>query len=123
LGRLLIHTFSLLQAASTTGDYGHATQTWTGTGTVTTTGIACRYQPRVEREAATGAVISDYVLYADYASVPASLLAHGAESTHRVSNILDAEGASLDAGPFDVLSIQDQAGSQHHLKLALKRIG
>lgn len=121
LQNLLIHFCSVLQAGSTT-DLGNTVSLWTS-GTTTTTGLACRLQARTERELATGNVISDYVLYALYGAVPASLLVHGAESTHRIINVLDSSGATLDAGPFDVLSVQDQAGSQHHVKLALKRAG
>jgi hypothetical protein len=121
LENLLTHSCSIVQAGSTS-DLGHTVASWTS-GTTTTTGLACRLQARQERELATGNVISDYVLYALYGSVPASLLAHGAEGTHRVTNVLDGAGTTLDAGPFDVRSVQDQAGSQHHVKLVLKRTG
>lgn len=121
LGNLLMQTCTVVQAGSTS-DLGHTVASWTS-GTTSTTGIACRLQPHTERELATGAVISDYVLYALYGSVPTSLLAHGAESTHRITNVLNSAGATLDAGPFDIKSVQDEAGSQHHVKLALKRVG
>lgn len=123
---LLIHSCSMVQAASSTNAYGVPAMSWT-TGATTTSGIACRLMPtplgQMQAEQAGGLVVSEYVLYLLCEDAPASLLAYSAEDTHRITAVLDSDGASVDAGPFDVLRIRDQAGEGHHLRLDLERVG
>lgn len=121
MNNLLTHTCNVIQAGSTT-DLGHTLASWTA-GTTTTTGIACRWQPRVEREMATGAIIATHVLFMLWADAPASLKARGAAKTHRITNVTDRAGNVLDTGPADVVEVQDAAGSEHHLELRLLRAG
>lgn len=119
--RLLIHTCSVVQAGSVSA-YGHSAPDWT-TPTKTTTLIPCRWQPKEERNVATGALLSSHLLMLPYGSAPATLLVHGAESTHRITNIARDCETLLDAGPFDIVAIKDAAGSGHHLELKLLRAG
>ena len=123
---LLTMTCTVVQATTATGSYGQPVPAWSGVGVVTTTGVACRLQPpklqTQTREQPTGAALAEYELYLDYATAPASLLAHGASNTHRITTVARA-GVAVDAGPFDVLAIQDEAGAGHHLRLELRRAG
>jgi len=123
---LLNMTCTVVQAATATGSYGQTVPAWSGAGVVTTTGVACRMEPpgiqTQTRELATGAALVEQILYLDYATAPTSLRAHGASSTHRITAVARA-GVAVDAGPFDVLSIQDGAGAGHHLRLELRRAG
>ena len=125
---LLIHTCSIVQAGSTS-EYGHTLPSWTS-GTTTTAGIACRLMPRptardwqaeLEQTGMAGTVISDFMLFVDWADVPSSLKASGAETTHRVTSVLKG-AVSVDAGPFDISYIRNEAGEDHHFRLALKRV-
>lgn len=123
---LMIHTCTIVQAG-TQDDYGNTMPTWTS-GTTSTTGIACRLSPvalfrQARGEQATGESIADYELWLAYDDAPASLLSFGAADTHRVTDVHDAAGSVIDAGPFDIKFIADAAGQEHHLKLSLKRAG
>lgn len=117
---LLNHTGSIVQAGESDSGYGHTDADWT-TGTVTTE-VRGTLQARTERESVTGAVISTHVWYMQYADAPASLLAHGAEKTHRLTNVKH-NGTVFDAGPFHIVEVQDAAGRFDHLELRLLRSG
>ena len=120
---LMIHTCSVVQAATATDELGQQTTDWTISPT-TTTLIPCRLQPQTERELVTGAVISDHLLWMDRAKAPTSLRSNVVPDTHRITTVAwRGTGSSLDAGPFDVREVQDQAGEGHHLQLKLMRIG
>lgn len=120
--RLLIHTCSVVQAGSVSA-YGHSAPDWT-TPTKTTTLIPCRWQPKEERNVATGALLSSHLMMLPYGSAPATLLVHGAETTHRITNIkLAGSGETIDAGPFDIVAVKDAGGAGHHLELKLLRAG
>ena len=128
IAALLTNTATLLQAGSTT-DYGNPAPSWTS-GTTSTAGIAGRLMPiggqlavELAAEQPSGAVIADYVWYMAYGDAPAALLAFGVTDMFRLTTVCDANGTSLDAGPFDVKAIDDQAGAQHHLRVLLSRIG
>lgn len=120
-GRLLIHTCSVVQAG-TVDSYGVSSPSW-DTPTATTTGIACRNEPDEERELSSGAVLSTHWMIMLYGDAPASLKVHGAERTHRITNLKDLAGVVLDAGPFDVVNVSDAAGAAEHLELKLLRVG
>jgi hypothetical protein len=122
LRNLFRHTATIVQAASATGSYGHTDVSWTS-GTTSTASIAGLLQARAEREQATGAVVSSHVWFMAYEDAPASLLAHGAEKTHRLTTVVNVAGTTIDAGPFDVVEVQDAAGQEHHLELRLMRVG
>lgn len=117
---LLNHTGSIVQAGESDSGYGHTDADWTP-GTVTTE-VRGTLQARTERESATGAVISTHVWYMQYADAPASLLLHGAEKTHRLTNV-KRDGTVFDAGPFHIVEVQDAAGRFDHLELRLLRAG
>jgi hypothetical protein len=121
LAELLTMSCSVVKAAEITGDYGQVDLSWTS-GTTTTAGIACLLQARTERETATGAVISDHVLYMKHSATPATLLVQGAEKTHRVLTVAKG-GVTVDAGPFDITEVQDMAGQNEATRLKLKRVG
>lgn len=122
MDRLLIHTCAIVRAATATS-YGHTTADWT-TPAATTTLVACRWQPKEERNIATGALVSSHLLMLPYDAVPSTLPVHGAETTHRITNIALAEsGTLLDAGPFDIVAVKDAGGAGHHLELKLLRAG
>ena len=115
----LTHTCSIVEYNSTT-DLGHAVTDWTSVK-LTTAGVACLIQPQTLREEATGAVIASHLLFVDYGDVPASLLAHGAERSHRVTTWVHS--GLTDAGPFDVVEVIDAGGQGHHLEIRLLRVG
>ena len=122
---LMIHTCSVLQASTTT-DMGHTIKTWTGAGITTTTGIPCRLQ-RMDmlRNMAvindTGAVIGDFALWMPYDDAPSVLKSYSSEDVVRITNVVDQDGVSIDAGPFFVTEIIDAAGEHQHIKLVLRR--
>lgn len=120
-GRLLIHTCSVVQAGSV-DSYGVSSPSW-DTPAATTNLVPCRNEPDEERETASGAVLSTHWLLMLYADAPASLKVHGAERTHRITNVKDLAGVVLDAGPFDVVNVSDAAGMTEHLELKLLRVG
>lgn len=122
MDRLLIHTCAIVRAATATS-YGHTTADWT-TPAATTTLVACRWQPKEERNVATGALLSSHLMMLPYDLAPATLLVHGAETTHRITNIkLAGSGETIDAGPFDIVAVKDAGGAGHHLELKLLRAG
>jgi len=120
--RLLTHTCTVVQAGSQ-ASYGHTMPDWS-TGTTETKDIPCRLMPTTEYDHATGALISTHALLLDYDSAPASLLVHGAESTHRIAAVTWAvDESDLDAGPFDIREIKDAGGAGRFLTLRLLRVG
>lgn len=120
-GLLLIHTCSVVKSGSV-DSYGVSAASW-DSGTTTTALIACRVMPKEERELATGALLSSHVLIMAYEDAPSSLLAHGAERTHRIADWKRSAGDLVDAGPFDVIGISNAAGHDDHLTLKLLRVG
>lgn len=121
MDRLLIHCCTVVRAGTATS-YGHAAADWT-TPAATTAGLACRWQPKEERNVATGALVSSHLLMLPYDLAPATLLVHGAETTHRITNIARDCETLLDAGPFDIVAVKDAGGAGHHLELKLLRAG
>lgn len=124
---LMVHTCTVERAGTKTGSYGHGGTPDFANPTTTTTGVTCRLRRLTARErietGMAGTVVADYVLDAAVADAPATLRTAGAETTHRVTNVVWRDGgASVDAGPFDVLRVIDAAGEGHHLMLELRRV-
>lgn len=124
---LMIHTCSVVQAGTKTGGYGHTNAADWATPTATTASIPCRLRRLTARErietGMAGTVVADHVLDMAVANAPASIRVAGAETKHRVINVAWRNGgASVDAGPFDVLKVVDAAGEGHHLMLELRRV-
>lgn len=124
---LMVHTCSVVQAGTKTAGYGHTGAMDWANPTATTASIPCRLRRLTARERVeigmSGTVVADHILDVAAASAPASLSAAGAETKHRVTNVAwRANGASIDAGPFDVLKVVDAAGAGHHLMLELRRV-
>lgn len=115
----LTHTCSIVQAGTIT-DLGHTLADWAHPA-ATTTLIPCLIQPSVVREMATGAVLASHRMYVAYADVPASLLIHGAERSHRMTAWV--HNGLTDAGPFDVIEVRDPGGQAHHVEINLLQVG
>jgi len=126
LKSLLIHTCTIQKntpGAGSSSDYGHGTDSWADYAT----GVKCRLMPRpgasgwsAEQVARSteGADMSYHTLFLEYRS---DLMADGAEGTYRITNIQDANGTVIDAGPFDIKLVRNAGGQGHHLELALIR--
>lgn len=126
LDSFMIHRCTVQRGAATAGDYGHSPYTYT-TPAATTTSVPCRLMIMTARErmamGAAGTVISDYALHVPRASLPATMLVLGAETSHRVTSVTDRAGTSVDAGPFEVDRILPSAGGdQGHVILHLRRV-
>ena len=119
----LIHRCSVVKA-SVSSHMGQQILSWV-TGATTTASIKCRWQPvslvSRNRELPTGAMLADFVLWMKYADAPATLRVLGAADTHRITTIATKGGTAIDAGPFDIKSIENAAGASHLLYLVLKR--
>ena len=71
----------------------------------------------------SGTVYGDFWLHIPLDKTPATLLASGAETTHRIENVVDAISlAVIDSGPFDIQAIQKVAGELNHVKLLLRKV-
>lgn len=119
---LLTHTCDVVKAGAA-ANYNQAVTSWTS-GTTTTAEVPCLMQPYVAsslavRELAAGAVIGTHTLVIEMADAPVSLRAVGAERTHRILNW--THDRLTDAGPFEIVEIQDAGGQGHHLELTLRR--
>jgi len=120
--RLLIHTCTVVKSGTQTS-YGHSMPDWS-TGATETKNVPCRLVPTADYDLATGALLSSHMLLLEYDSAPTSLLAHGAESTHRITAVTRAgDGDALDAGQFDIRQIKDAGGAGRVLTLRLLRVG
>ncbi len=86
----------------------------------------CLYHELTEREkeqmGRAGENIRMAYVYILFAQVPDSLKEPSAASSHQVTNILYRRGQLVDAGPFDIESIHQPEGVEHHMRLLLKRI-
>lgn len=117
--------------AATTGTYGHKTTQVLDTGLltpmVTYTINKCYFRPYSDQERAiTGRAdqnIRLYYLYIPSHLVPATLKTQAsAASNHQVRGVYRDDGILVDDGPFDIESVQEAAGQDHHWRLSLKRI-
>lgn len=129
LRSMLVHTCTVVQSSrgtATTGSYGHQSIDFTS-GTTTTTGVRCRLEPMSMDERTNtqmqGTIVGDYNLYIAWESVPNGFLVQQSPALFRITSIVDSRtGASIDAGPFDINQVLNEAGESHHLKVVLKRV-
>ena len=124
---LMIHTCTVVRAGTKTGSYGHAGAPDFATPAATTSEVVCRLRRLSARErietGLAGTVVADYVLDVAITAAPATLCMAGAETTHRITDVLMRNsGVSVDAGPFDVVRVVDAGGEGHHLVMELRRV-
>jgi len=127
---LMTHTCNVVKAGISTGDYGHTTISYTSGQT--TTNVPCRlmqglfivpFTNEQTNNIMSGTVYGDFWLHIPLDKTQATLLASGAETTHRIENVVDAISlAVIDSGPFDIQAIQKVAGELNHVKLLLRKV-
>lgn len=77
---------------------------------------ARRDQSEVVNRFTDAAQVEWYVLFVGYRS---DLMAKGAERLYQVTNIKDAAGNVLHAGPLDIRLVMNAGGQQHHLEVVV----
>lgn len=127
---LMIHTCTIVwanEATGTGGSYGHRVKDYTTMPRATYTGVRCRLRSLNNQEiVAIGRdeeTIQDMMLYIPDALMPESLKEDTASARHEVSNVQTLQGELVKAGPFDVQSIRQIAGEQHHYLIQLRKAG
>lgn len=131
---LMIHTCTLIKgkratSGSTPGSYGHkSVPISTGGRMEVETSYAideCLCRPQSMQEQSTQGKAAEntayFVLYLPWQLVPQELRAQNAAANWQVWDVLDGEGDLIDAGPFDIESIEAPAGRNHHMRLTIRR--
>lgn len=112
---LLIHTCTRQRAAEIQTPDNEIYRDWANADEVQ---LACRYTQNTERygnEQEGFVILTESVLF----------LLPGADVTteDRIANIVDASGATVEPGPFDVLEVNPKynGSSLHHYELGLEK--
>jgi hypothetical protein len=129
LRHLLIHTCDITQATHTSGSsgsYGHDDEDYT-TSEEIAGNVPCLLQAMSVREMVqlgfSGTIVGMYSLYMLPDRMPESLSMSQGSTDHQISNIRTKRGNKLvDAGPFNIQSVIDEAGQGHHFRLMLQRV-
>lgn len=98
-----------------------------------TAGVRCRLmsvsvQQRAELSDSekAGTVVATHIMQMPLAVAPSSLAdldsVPDPAVIHRITNVLDWQGAVYNTGPFDILYVHDPSGEQEALLLLLKRV-
>lgn len=127
---LMTHTCDVVKAGSSSGDYGHTNISYTSGQT--TTNVPCRlmqglfivpFTNEQTNNIMSGTVYGDFWLHIARDKAPSTLLAQGAETNHRIQNVVDKATATvIGAGPFDIQAIETVAGELNHIKLLLRLV-
>lgn len=127
LDGLMIHRCTIVAATIQTASvssYGHKTPSFS-TPLVTYPNVICRLRPlslqEIQSLGRAGQILNDYFLYIPWGLMPLTLRQLDASLTHQVQHITTADGTLVDAGPFDIQSIPNQAGMDHHVRMVIRR--
>lgn len=129
LRNLLIHTCTISQAQrsdGSAGTYGHDDTDYEEPEAVAEK-VPCLLQAlsvqelsRLGMDATLRGVYSLFVLPID---MPDSLTMSAGAADHQISDVRAKRGNKLiDAGPFNITSVIDEAGQGHHYRLTLLRV-
>ena len=126
---LLIHRCDIERATrgTATGDtYGHEEPSYGPPETIAED-VPCLLQPLTITELARMGLMATvqgiYALYLTEVSLPSTLTMTAGLNEHQIVNIRRKRGDQLvDAGPFDITSVADEAGQGHHYRLLLQRV-
>ena len=84
--------------------------------------VPCLLEPLSQREsigpAMEGAVVAQYRVLIAYRSI---LSASNAAATYRVINVEDSSSTVIDAGPLNIVSVENPGNMNHHLELLCTR--
>ncbi len=75
-----------------------------------------RDQAEVVNRFTDAAQVEWYMLFMRYRE---DLIASGAEQTYQITNVQDAQGNMLHAGPLNIRLVMNAAGQQHHLEVVV----
>jgi hypothetical protein len=130
---LMIHSATLVKGqratVPTSSSYGHQSVP-IQTGGKMTPELSihleeCLCRPQSEQEQQTQGKAAEntayYVFYIPGYAIPTGLKAQDAAANWQVCDVYDQDGDLIDAGPFDVESIQVPAGRNHHMRLTIRR--
>lgn len=125
---LLIHRCTIIRASrgtSSSSSYGHSKINF-DMPEVLFQDVLCRFEPLSLEEmtglGTQGRVTGTYWLWLPWESIPPGILAQEKSILHRVTNIKDRRSKRLiDAGPFDIDPLVDEAGASHHVRLMLRK--
>ena len=134
---VLKHTCTIqVGTLSTTADPYHPgsdNRTVSWTSPTSHTGIVGRWQQLSLRDIGeqagngmAGTMVTTHFWHMVRSDAPSTLIDHDStpapETYHRIVNVKDSQGNTLDAGPFDVQRVLDLAGQNEVIKLELKRV-
>ena len=63
-----------------------------------------------------------FYLYIPKHLMPEGVKSYSAASKYQVTSVYRKHGSIVDTGPFDIESVEEQAGQNHHWRLSLKRV-
>ncbi len=127
---LMIHTCTIVQAGeavAVASSYGHQTKDYVTTPAHTYTSVRSRLRSLTAEEITNtgreGEAVEDMYLYIPRRWMPESMKEHASSSRHQVIDVKTLRGELVHAGPFDVKSVREIAGEQHHYLVLLRRAG
>lgn len=127
---LMKHYCTIVLASEATvasSTYGHQRKDYETAPRATYNDVRCRLRSLTADETMStgreGEVVEDMYLYIPRRWMPQTMREHASATRHQVINVKTLRGEMVHPGVFDVKSVREVAGEQHHYLCLLRKAG